>query len=354
MRGRRHISRVFPATALALLLVLLSVSSATPTRSAVGSVARVIPVSSVTPTEARVAGAAGSWAGGPTTSSTGETVTVFVSSELPAELGTPQSWADFFAGLVHGPELPSLTAYIAPLSEVQQICGPRTLGCYGGNRMVSMGETAYGITAAEVVRHEYGHHIAASRLNPPWQAVDWGPKYWGTQANVCQRTSQGTAYPGDENDHYELNPGEAWAETYRLMDERAEGATGSGWQIVDSSFYPDEVALDAAEKDVTQPWAQSTEIRVGHRFTATSARTWSIPIGTPLDGDVAITVTLPKGGLQEVTLVDPEVSKPLARALWSGTAVKTIAATVCGERSLALKLTQRGSYGRVTAVVRKP
>ena len=131
MSGRRHISRALPATALALLLLLLSVSSATTppssARSAVGSVARVIPVSSVTPTEVRVADAAESWTGGPTTSSTGETVTVFVSSGLPAELGTPQSWADFFAGLVHGPELPALTAYIAPLSEVQQVCGPKPL-----------------------------------------------------------------------------------------------------------------------------------------------------------------------------------------------------------------------------------
>ena len=73
--------------------------------------------------------------------------------------GTAQTWADFIAGLLHGSELPRLTAYIAPFAEMQSICGEHAFGCHGSNRMVSMGETNYGVSADEVVCHEYGHHI---------------------------------------------------------------------------------------------------------------------------------------------------------------------------------------------------
>jgi len=140
-------------------------------------VARAIPHADVAPKPAR-ARAATSWSGGPTTAATGEVVNVYVSPSLPPELGTAQTWADFIAGLVHGPELAKLTAYIAPLDEIAEMCGEDALGCYGSNELASMGETEYGITAAEVVRHEYGHHIAWNRLNTPWTAVDWGPKNW--------------------------------------------------------------------------------------------------------------------------------------------------------------------------------
>ena len=74
-----------------------------------------------------------------------------MSTTLAPELGTAQTWADFIAGLLYGSELPRLTAYIAPFAEMQSICGDNALGCYGANRMVSMGETNYGVSAEEVV-----------------------------------------------------------------------------------------------------------------------------------------------------------------------------------------------------------
>src|SRR5437773_206344 len=110
---------------------------------------------------ARLVSDAIDWTGGPTTASTGETVTVYVSSALPPDAGTPQSWADFIAGLEHGPELSSLTAYVATFEEMQEICGDQALGCYGSDHLLTIGEPAYGVTPDEVVRNEYGHHIAA-------------------------------------------------------------------------------------------------------------------------------------------------------------------------------------------------
>jgi hypothetical protein len=318
------------------------------------SAARSIPHSDVTPSAARLAGAASAWSGGAIATSTGEMVTVYVSSTLPAELGTAETWAEFLVHLVHGPELATLTAYIAPLSEIADICGPRSLGCYGANRMAAMGETMYGITAAEVVRHEYGHHVAGNRLNPPWSAIDWGPKNWASGARICRRATDGTAYPGDEGDHYELNPGEAWAETYRLMDERKSGASGSGWGLIDSSFYPDEPALQAAELDVSRPWTAGSRTTYRHRFTATSKQLWSIPVATPLDGEIAVTIRLPKGGVHDVVLVDRERKAVVGTALWSGASEKRFTTTLCGTRSLLLKVRRRGAYGQVVATVEKP
>jgi len=316
-------------------------------------VARAIPHADAAPKPAR-ARAATSWSGGPTTAATGEVVNVYVSPSLPPELGTAQTWADFIAGLVHGPELAKLTAYIAPLDEIAEMCGADALGCYGSNELASMGETEYGITAAEVVRHEYGHHIAWNRLNTPWTAVDWGPKNWASSANVCRRATDGTAYPGNESDHYVLNPGEAWAETYRVLDEQRSGATGSGWSLIDPSFSPDTADLQAAERDVLQPWATATKATFKHRFTKKGKLVWSIPIATPLDGDLAISISLPKGGIQDVTLVDATSKARIATGLWASTTTKRIAMQVCGARSLVLKVTQRGAYGRVVVSLAKP
>lgn len=316
--------------------------------------ARAIPHSDVTPTSARAARVATTWLGGEVTAASGERVTVYVSASLPAELGTAQTWAEFLAGLVHGPELPTLTAYIATLTEIQAICGPHALGCYGGGRMASIGETAYGISAEEVVRHEYGHHIAANRVNPPWAALEWGPKHWASQASICRRAAEGTVFPGDEQNNYELNPGEAWAETYRILVERKAGATGSGWQLVDLSFLPDDLALQAAERDVLQPWTGAARSVFRTRFTAKGKRVWSVPITTPLDGDVAITIRLPKGGLHDAFLVDRDRKTTLATGLWAGPSAKRITTTVCGSRSLTLRVSHRGAFGQVVATVAKP
>ena len=60
-------------------------------------------------TRARLARAEATFHGGPIVASTGETVDVRVSDALPAETATPEGWAEFLAGLIHGPELSQLT-----------------------------------------------------------------------------------------------------------------------------------------------------------------------------------------------------------------------------------------------------
>jgi hypothetical protein len=301
-------------------------------------------------TRSRLARASADWNGGPTLAETGETLSVYVSTALAPGLGTPQSWADFIAALEHGPEISSLTAFIATYEETREICGEHALGCYAGNRMVATGESVDEVDAVDVVRHEYGHHIALHRANPPWAAIDWGPKHWATALDVCRRADRGAAAPGDEGDDYAFNPGEAWAETYRVLAQRRAGDDGAPW-IVDESFLPDEAALAAAERDVVQPWTSPRKLVLRHTFTRKSPRSWTIPLSTPLDGSVEIMLTVPRNGLQDVTLVDGEQGTVLARGLWASRRTRGMSITICGRRSLLLRVTQKGAFGRVVLTV---
>ena len=294
------------------------------------------------------------WIGGPTVANTGDTVTVYLSTSLPDDAGTPQTWADFVAGMAHGAELELVSLYVAAFVEVEEICGMSALGCYRSDQIVSIGATERGITPAEVVRHEYGHHIAFHRLNPPWLAIAWGPKHWASDQDICRRAAQGTVFPGDEGAHYRLNPGEAWAETYRVLDEQRSGATGSGWSLVDPSFVPGATSLAAAEKDVLEPWADNTTTVLRKRFTDARRKPWVIRLDVPLDGALQVTVSLPKGGLQEVALLSSDRKTVLARALWAGSTVKRISTSVCGVRTLYVRVSHRGALGRVAVVVYRP
>lgn len=344
----------------AALLVAL-VASATGTspeasRPAASAYAPAVDSAAGTALSSRaLARAAISWRGGPITASTGETVNVFVSDALPLETSTPEGWAEFLVGLTHGPEISLLTTNIATLDEVQEICGSRALGCYARNQMVSLGETLPdGATAEEVVRHEYGHHIAMHRLNPPWAAIDWGPKQWASAADVCGRVARNEAFPGNQGANYALNPGEAWAEVYRLMDERKAGITTANWPIIAPSFLPAESALLAAERDVAAPWRAGRSTLFTRVFGKATKKVWWIPLSTPLDGDLRINATLPSGAKHEIALVGPDRRRVIRRAQWVGQRVKRITGSVCGQRTLFVRVTQAGALGRVRVSVATP
>jgi hypothetical protein len=292
--------------------------------------------------------------GGPITTSTGEVVDVRVSDSLPVETSTPEGWAEFLTRLTHGPELARLTTFIVTFEEVQQICGSQAAGCYGPNRMVVPGETAFEITPEEIVRHEYGHHVAFHRANTPWAAIDWGPKRWASAANVCARVARREVFPGNEGSNYPLNPGEAWAEAYRLMDERKAGIATATWPIVDASFFPSDAALRAAEQDVLQPWGSGRTVAHSRAFGEGSAKVWWVPVATPLDGDYRLTVTVPNGGTHDVALVASNRRTVVGRAQWVGQRVKRLAGSICGQRSLFVRVTQKGALGRVRVSLSTP
>jgi len=303
--------------------------------------------------KARLARTVPTLRGGPTTTSTGEIVDVRVSDSLPAV--TPQQWAEFMVGLVHGPEISLLTAYVVTFDEMQEVCGKGALGCYSANQTVVPGEVAPdGTTPEEIIRHEYGHHVAFNRVSTPWVAIEWGPKYWASSANVCARVSRKEAFPGDQGSNYARNPGEAWAEVYRLMDERKDGITTATWPIIAPSYYPTEDALVAAERDVLQPWTAASTTLFSRVFTKTSKKVWWIPLATPLDGEFKLAATLPTGGEYDVALVSSNRKTVLQRAQWASQRVKRLSMTLCGQRSLLVRVTRNGPPGRARVSVTMP
>jgi hypothetical protein len=301
----------------------------------------------------RLAQLPAAFTGGQVTAADGEQVNVYVQDDVAAaDPSTGQRWADTVASLVHGPEISTVTIYVATLALVQQTCGQNALGCYGGNRLIAIADDLPGISARAVLTHEYGHHVAQSRDNSPWRAVDWGPKRWSTVVGVCSRTASGELAPGDEGSRYTLNPGEAFAEDYRVLNERRQGMPETFWGVVDKRFYPDQATLDAVALDVTAPWAGPTATTL-HSSLTSRATGRGFRIATPFDGAFGVTLTSPRNTRFTLRLVDPTTGNVLGSSAGAGTS-KSLQATVCGQRTLQVQVKRVRGAGAFTVVVSAP
>ena len=236
-----------------------------------------------------------SWGGFYTTPS-GVSIQILVSVAYPEDDAIPQKWANFLDSLVHGKELADLTVYLAPIDEVQEFCGDQALACYSESQsmLVAPGEQVDdGVSAEAVVTHEYGHHIASNRSNAPWSAIDTGTKRWASYLQVCQKTDEGTLYPGAEDmRNYQLNPGEGFAEQYRVLNERRAGLPETPWDVVSQSLYPDDTSLALLEQDVLSPWPGATATTLRGSVSA-KARSRSFSVATTLDGTLRVTLHAP-------------------------------------------------------------
>jgi hypothetical protein len=298
---------------------------------------------------------AASW-GGTFTASTGERVTIRFSDSYPQDPALPQRWADFLASLLHGPELESVVVFLAPLREVQSVCGRSALACYnpGQSLLVAPAENVTAdITAESIVMHEYGHHLAASRSDAPWEAVDYGTKRWSSYVQVCARSRAGQLFPGAEDGvNYRLNPGEAFAETFRVLNERRLGVAESTWDVVADSLYPDDTALALMAQDVTTPWTGNS-VSSSTAALSSRARSRTVSVATPLDGTLRVTVRGPRSARAALDLYSASGSR-LSHTIVRGATTTAISTTVCGMRSYRARLTlQRGS-GRFSLAVSKP
>jgi hypothetical protein len=278
--------------------------------------------------------------GGPITAADGESVTVYISDAYPVDPTVQQAAADFLTQLYHGSELASVTVYLAPLAEVESVCGPGTGGCYRRDQVVATGDPlSDGTSAVNVLAHEYGHHVADNRNNGPWDAVLWGPKRWATAAHVCTREAAGTAFPGDEGNNYRLNPGEAWAETFRLLNYQKQTWPNwilTDWKIVDQSFYPDAAELTAAKDDVLEPWQRPPTVPWNGRLRIVKRKGQPVRvppvkriIRTPLDGDVAVIVPRAPAGMRLT-------ASTLGGRVLGETVYRILPIRVCGQRRIVL------------------
>jgi len=294
----------------------------------------------------------GFW-GGQYRIATGESVTVYASNSYPVDPALGQRWADFLGTLVHGSELSTVTVLIATPSQIARTCGSDAVACYSaqGAFLYTPGEDpGTDLSAEAVITHEYGHHVAANRSDAPWLALDWGPKRWASAMQVCAKAKSGVLVPGAEDPvQYTENPGEGWAETYRVLNERKAGRAETPWEIVSEAMYPTAADLAAAEQDVTNPWTHDTVTTQTATFTrATRKRTFTI--ATPLDGSLKVTLR-PSAGMRlglDVYAGAKRVAHTVsARIVSRGT-------TVCGARSYRVRVNALSGRGRVQLTVSKP
>ena len=294
------------------------------------------------------ADAASALQGGTYTTSTGEQVHILVSDRYPVDEVRNQRWAEFLGHLVHGTELATVTLHLAPPLELALLCGPDAIACYDQrvSTIYSAAEpVVFDVTPEAAIAHEYGHHIASSRLNVPWPAIDWGTKRWATYVGICARVKTGELAPGDENERYALNPGEAFAEVYRVLNERRLGLVETSWDIVDDAFIPDDAALALVEQDVVAPWRGATTIKRSGRAAQTRAA--AVKFQTPLDGRLAATVRSATPVQVELLLDGAVVSRARGR-------IAAVRSTVCGSRSASLRITSTKGTVRYAVTVARP
>jgi hypothetical protein len=334
-----------------VLLVLLAACAAattsnaatlkTPDPQAVGELSPSFVDSVLPATRARIAAAQAQTAewGGPTTATDGETVTIYFSNSYTQDPTLQQKWADFLTSLVHGPEISTVAIHMEPLSEVQRFCGASAAACYSPKLHViyAPGDNPDSQTTAEgVLAHEYGHHVANSRANPPFASVDYGTKRWSTYENVCSKANTGALFPGaEDSDHYKLNPGEAFAETYRLLNEQKLGIGIEPWNIVSTVLYPDETALSLLEQDVTNPWTANTVEQVSGGTLTSKVRTRTLTIATPLDGTLSFSPRQTGKATVAISLLSN--GKTLASGKLAAPTARALSTTICGERAFTVR-----------------
>jgi hypothetical protein len=294
---------------------------------------------------------AGYW-GGQYRVSTGESVTVYASDSYPVDAALGQRWADFLATLVHGSEISTVTVLLATPKQISSTCGADAVACYSarGAQLYAPGEDPGSDLSAEaVITHEYGHHVAANRTNTPWLALDWGPKRWASAMQVCAKARTGVLVPGAEDPvQYTENPGEGWAETYRVLNEQKAGRAETPWQIVDQALYPTAAALTAAEQDVIAPWSAGTTTTQTAVLTRTKTRTFTV--ATQLDGTLRMTLRAATGMRLSV---DVFAGSTRAAHVASTRAVSR-SLTVCGARTYRFRVTDLSGRGSVSLTVAKP
>src|SRR5262249_40290116 len=223
-------------------------------------------------------------------------------------------------------------------------CGSTdALACYDPQTgtIATPADDSSDVSAKSALLHEFGHHIANARRNPPWHAIDRGPKRWATYENVCVESKKGKMFPGAEADlnEYRRNPGEGWAEAYRVFNEQRLGLPAFPWQAVNRAlFYPDATALQLVQDDVLHPWLKRTTSTIAGRLLKNRTRTYSIP--TPLDG--SFTVTAPAGLRLSV----------LGKSSTLTSGARSVNTEVCGQRTLRVRVTAKRAESYTLRVAR--
>ena len=269
--------------------------------------------------------------------SSGEKINLWISPEYSFDETTIEGWVSFIDSLLHGDELDDVLVYLLTPAEIAEFCGPSASACYLPTvplMIIAPGEDLdNGLTAEAILAHEYGHHVANSRPNPPWGALFYGTKRWASYVDVCAAVLAGQFFPGDGYEHYDLNPAEGFAEAYRVTNQRRLGMVEAPWRIVDERFYPDATASALIERDVLEPWSAPTTLTYRGRFTRRGPSRIGFDVVTDLDGVATASVRASKGAKVRVSAT---------------------LSTVCGERMTSFTVRRVKGFGPFTLTVSRP
>ena len=148
----------------------------------------------------------------------------------------------------------------------------------------------------------------------------------GRQAQPARRL-------GDEGQRGHRHPGEVFAETYRLLNEQRLGLTITPWLVVDESLQPDTRALQLVQQDVTSPWTSNQTTTLRGTFTRRGSSLRTFKVSTPYDGTLATSVRAARGERLRIN-------------------VHT--ATICGARTMTLRVTRTAGAGAFSVAVSRP
>ena len=225
-----------------------------------------------------------------------------------------QEVADLIASFPQGSEIGEVRAEVVAAEAAKTRCRGGIACYFPTTETLVMPDEVDGFAWEQVLAHEYGHHVAANRGNTPWNAVQTGPKRWATVVGVCKKGRGGMLLG------YERHPGEAFAESYRLLVASLARTWTPFPIVVDASLYPMGADVQAAvHEDVFRPWTEPRTYTLTRRVAAGATTTFRLQ--TPLDGDVDAKLLGGRGTLR------------LGRA--SGREVYGVA---CGDRTMKLTL----------------
>jgi hypothetical protein len=276
----------------------------------------------------------------------GHSIAIRVSDAYTDPAVRARELANFLGNLLHGAEMDRLTATLAAPGEIRRLCGAGALACYfpDAEEIVVAGQdSGPGDPPREfLIAHEYGHHVARNRRNPPWSALARGTKRWSTQERICRGIKRGRIRPR----RYLEDPGEAFAEAYAFY--RYPNVIGWIWDIA----RPDQVAFDAILADVTSPWRSRAPLARARSFQLGSRRdVWRVT--TPLDGRLLVQLDGPTGADFDLILLAGNKHRVLRRAVGPG-AEEKLRYTVCGKRVVRILVRRTSGSGPFEVTAARP
>lgn len=284
--------------------------------------------------------------GGPFQTPTGETIHITVSDYYLPDPAADQAIADFLGSLLHGSELDGTEVFVVGPPEITQICQGEAAACYfpDTEELVIVGEESFGgVPTAIALAHEYGHHIANNRRNPPFSrptAVNRGTKRWFTKVRACPAIARGRLDPSD----YYQDPGEAFAESYAFIP--FPSLIPWDW---DNLLAPSGSSHQAITQDTLNPWRGNTRKRFGGRLRQGQIGTLSIR--TPLDGRLKVSLRGPRRADFDLYMLYR--GRTVAKSTRRGSRER-IGFTVCGESRFKIVVHAYRGKGRLRGKVFVP